>query len=502
MLAVYIVTALLLIVINAFFVLAEFAIVKVRQTRVEELAQAGNIRAKILKNIQESIDEYLSVCQLGITLASIGLGFVGEHAFATIFTYLLKFINIHSSIVIHTVAIIASYIFVSYLHILFGELIPKSIAIRQSEKASLLSSYPLRVFRGLFYIPLQILNFNVKVLLRLLRCSTNIKESFHSEEEIRMILERSENIGVMSFPRLLLMENILDFGTRKVKDAMKKRHEVKTLNINSPWEENLAIIKEYKYSRYPLIDNVQPLPVGIIHVKNILFNINNIKQSSDLVAFAKPYQIINEDTALETLVLTLQKNRTHVAITTDNQGRWTGFITFEDILEEIVGSIEDEFEKEPPLIVSDIINKKHIILQLEADNLTQAIEECILSISLHDISISVDSIMEAVLDRVKKMKVYVVEGLVILPARLSGLSAPLLILARSPRGITIEGGIERIYFMIIILTPLDIPHLYTRLLAKILNLVGSEYVRNHLIRAKTKDQIVEILKSADPISLS
>jgi len=201
--AIYLFLAVLLLLLNAFFVLAEFAAVKTRTSRVRQLAAEGIARAKVVEHVQAHLDEYLSVCQVGITFASIGLGFVGEPAFATL---LKKALGLHTAAA-HTVAVSAAYVLVSALHIVLGELLPKSLAIRKPEGSALLTAGPLRFFHRLFWVPLVVLNGTTIGILKLFGVSRRVEESEHSEEELRIILADTQETGVLSFERLLLLEN-------------------------------------------------------------------------------------------------------------------------------------------------------------------------------------------------------------------------------------------------------------------------------------------------------
>src|SRR5271157_2329299 len=192
----YLILALLLILLNAFFVLAEFAAVKMRPTQVEALAEAGNRRAKFLERIQAHLDEYLSVCQVGITLASIGLGFVGEPAFAEFLLPAVKWVGIRgvaTTITAHGIAVAAAYLLVSFLHIVLGELVPKSVAIRRTENAALFTALPLVIFRYIFIAPIWLLNSTVNGILRVFRLPPVTGHGIHSEEEIRVILDQSQS---------------------------------------------------------------------------------------------------------------------------------------------------------------------------------------------------------------------------------------------------------------------------------------------------------------------
>jgi CBS domain containing-hemolysin-like protein len=237
LLSIYVLIAIVLIFLNAFFVLAEFAAVKMRPTQVEALAEAGNGRARIVERIQAHLDEFLSVCQVGITLASIGLGFVGEPAFAKLILPAVQWVGITgvaTRITAHSVAIAIAYLLVSFLHIVLGELVPKSVAIRSTEKSALLTAWPMVIFRYIFIAPIWLLNATVNGILRVFRLPPVTGHGAHSEEEIRIILDQSQSSGMLSFRRLLHMENVLDMGTLTVRNAMRARRLVRSQHDRAP----------------------------------------------------------------------------------------------------------------------------------------------------------------------------------------------------------------------------------------------------------------------------
>ena len=234
--ALYLLIAVVLIFMNAFFVLAEFSAVKLRPTQVEAMANRGDRRIKSTERIQAHLDEFLSVCQVGITLASIGLGFVGEPAFAALILPLVQMVGLPGSaanLTAHSISIAISYLVVSYLHIVLGELVPKSLAIRGTERAALFTARPMVVFRSIFIAPIWLLNGSVNIILRIFRMPPVTKDTAHSEEEIRIILDQSQTSGMLSFRRLLHMENVLDMGSLTVHNAMRPRRLVRCLTLSA-----------------------------------------------------------------------------------------------------------------------------------------------------------------------------------------------------------------------------------------------------------------------------
>lgn len=485
----------LLLLVNAFFVLAEFAMVKLRPTQVDALVHAGNPRAGLVAHIQAHLDEYLSVCQLGITLASIGLGFVGEPAFASLLQPLLG-----SWAWAHGVAIGFSYLMVSFLHILFGELVPKSLAIRAPERSALEVSRFLKAARFLLWVPLMVLNGSANLVLRLVGFGAPAEEAEHSEQELRIILELSQSAGSLSFRQLLLMENVFDLRAVRVRDAMRHRDGIAVLRVDAPWETNFAVIQKARQTRYPLVDGGGK-PLGIVHVKDLVLAGPEGIGHPDLRRLARPFQTVREDASLETLLGDLQRRHRHMAIVLDASDRWTGLITFEDIIEEIVGTIEDEFELEQPMFLADGLTQGRVVLGLAAESLEAAIREALARVPVSELPIPAARIANAVVERERGMPTLLARGLAAPHARLDEIREFVLVFARSEEGIPVPGRDERAHLLFIMVTPGRDPRVQLRLLARVAGLLDSEYVVDRLREAENAEQVVEVLRAADPGAL-
>lgn len=495
--AFYLLLAALLLFLNAFFVLAEFAAVKMRPSRVQALVDQGNARARIVQHVQARVDEYLSVCQVGITFASIGLGFVGEPAIAQMIVALTG----ASSTAAHRIAVGVAYLLVSFLHILVGELIPKSLAIRRTEHAALLTALPLKVFRWIFYPPLVILNGAANAALALFGLPRTVREPEHTEEELKILLAQSQTSGLLSFRRLLLLENIFDLGELRVRDAMRPRDAVKVLRAGVPWEENFRVLRETRFSRYPLLDGGD-MPIGILHVKDLLYEGPEKWPTVDLRTIARPYVTTSEDVPLENLLGEFQRQRVHLAIVRNAEGRWTGFLSLEDLIEEILGTIEDEFEVEPPIALADALTPGRVILDLEASSLEEVIGQAFGRIRAEELPLPRERMVKAVLDRERAMSTYLGRGLAVPHARLEGLDRPVLLFVRPGGGVPVQGRDERARLIFILMTPAGAPRVQVRLLARICGFLDSEYVTERLLEARTPAEIVEAVRAAEPLAVS
>jgi CBS domain containing-hemolysin-like protein len=491
---IYLFLAVILLGLNAFFVLAEFAAIKMRGSRVQQLVSEGRAGAKLVQHIQANLDEYLAVCQVGITFASIGLGATAEPAFAS----LVERLTGATSRVAHGFATAFAVILASSLHVVVGEQVPKMLAIHRPESAALWIARPLQIFRGLLWLPLKVLSAATRVCLRPLGIRGESKEVDHSEEELRIILAKSQTAGVMSFRRLLLLENIFDLSELKVRDAMRIRDAAKTLRLSAPWEENLKIVRDSKLSRFPVVDDAGA-PVGVVHVKDIFYGGG---EAPDLRRLARPFVTAFEDAPLEALLGELQKSRVHLAVVKSMEGKWTGVITLEDIVEEITGTIEDEFETEPQIHLSDALSAGRVVLDVEADSLAEAVGQAFGRIDQGDLPLPKEKIVPAVLDRERAMSTYLGNGLAVPHARLEGLEKPAIVFARSTPGIPVKGREDKAHLLFILLTPSGQPRIQVRLLARVAAIIGSEYVGERLRRADSRTAVVEAVRAAEQVTLS
>lgn len=345
----YLLLAALLVFLNAFFVAAEFAIVKVRSTRVRELVREGVRGSSAVESAIKDLDAYLSATQLGITLASLGLGWIGEPAFASIVGPLLASFGIWSEKVVHSISLTLAFALITFLHIVLGELAPKSLAIRRPEETSLLVAPPLQLFYRLFYPALWFLNASSGFFLQLLRITPATEtELAHSEEELRLLLAESHRTGTLSASKRKLLENVFDYTRRSAKHIMVPRADIVHLSLRRSLDDNLEMIRQTQHTRYPLCDDDIDHIVGMIHAKDLFQPAEGLKGTSDLLKLKRDILFVPESRPLEALQRDFQQRRVHMAVVVDEYGGTSGLVTLEDILEEIVGEIQDEFDAEGP----------------------------------------------------------------------------------------------------------------------------------------------------------
>ncbi|HYE97689.1 MAG TPA: PTS sugar transporter subunit IIA, partial [Planctomycetota bacterium] len=303
------------------------------------------------------------------------------------------------------------------------------------------------------------------------------------------------------FRRLLLMENIFDLGELRVRDAMRSRDGTRVLKAKAPWEENLKVVRESRLSRFPLLDD-GPMPAGVVHVKDLLYEGGARPEGPDLRRLARPYVTLPEELPLETALGELQRRRVHLAIVTGEKGAWTGVLSLEDVIEEIIGSVEDEFESEPPIHLSDALTPGRVVLGIEASSLEELVGQVFGRIDAKELPLPVEKVVRSVLERERAMSTYLGNGLAIPHARLEGIDKPVVLFGRSETGVPVKGRDEKAHLAFILLTPAGAPRMQVRLLARVAALVGSEYVDERLRAADSSQAVVEVIRAGEPVTLS
>ncbi len=346
----YLLLAFLFIVVNGVFVAAEFAIVKVRPTQLAELAAAGSSRARMARRIHKKLDSYLSATQLGITLASLALGWVGEPAFAHVIQPHLGFLGTYGPSVAHSVAATLAFMSITWLHITLGELGPKYIAIQRSVGTAMWLSYVLRGFYVLMFPIIWVLNHSSNAVLRLVGIHPAAgTEMVHSQEELRSILASSEKAGVLSEENREIIEGVFQFSKRTARQIMVPRTDVAILSTTKSIAENLGIIGTTRHTRYPLCEGTLDKTVGLIHVKDLL--LAQLKgPGRPMLELKRDVLFVPENSTVEALLSQMIEHKTHMAIVLDEYGGASGIVSLENITEELFGQIQDEFDRERPEI--------------------------------------------------------------------------------------------------------------------------------------------------------
>ncbi|HWI66607.1 MAG TPA: hemolysin family protein [Symbiobacteriaceae bacterium] len=344
--ALMLVVALLLVLLNGFFVAAEFAIVKVRATRIQQMKEEGNRRASVAHEVVVHLDEHLSATQLGITLASLALGWVGEPAVARLVEPPLVALGLASPILVHTIGFVVAFSVITILHIVLGELVPKSMAIARAEELTLACAPGLRFFYRIFKGPIWVLNGIASTVLRWTGFRRPSEQELAlSGEELRMLVSASARGGHLDETERVLLDNVFDFSERVAREVMVPRNEMQCLFVDEPFEDALVTAMEAGFTRYPVCQADKDHVLGMIHLRD-LFGIGQAVR--DLRQIMRPVMVFPETVSISRLLKEFQRQRGQIAILVDEYGGTAGLATLEDLLEEIVGEIQDEFDDEAP----------------------------------------------------------------------------------------------------------------------------------------------------------
>ena len=367
-----------LIAMNGFFVAAEFACVKIRPSRLETLIQEGSRQAKYAKKLTDHLDASLSVTQLGITLASLGLGWVGEPAVATLILPVTHAVGL-DDVVGHTISLALAFSIITGLHIVLGELTPKTMAIQNVEKIMLSVALPMLVFHRVMYPFVWLLNHVANWVAHRMGFHTASEgDDAHTEEEIRLLMEESHRQGLIDDTEVDFVDNVFDFTDLNVREIMTPRTDMVCLYLEDTMDENLHTILEEQLTRYPICHEDKDHIVGFLHVKDLM-RVMAEGRKPNLRRLARKALIVPESMDVSVLLKTMQKQRSQMAIVVDEYGGTAGMVTIEDIVEEIVGDIQDEFDEERP--TAERRGKR--IFSVDAKMLLEELED-ILEIDIED----------------------------------------------------------------------------------------------------------------------
>jgi CBS domain containing-hemolysin-like protein len=357
----YIILTIFLVILNGFFVAAEFAMVRVRGSQIEIQAKAGSGMAKVARGIMHNLDGYLAATQLGITIASLALGWIGQEVVTKLMLNVFNTFGvvITSEFIINTSHAVA-FALITIFHIVFGELAPKSIAIQRSVRTVLAISLPLRIFYIVFRPIIWALNTFANFILRIIGInSVSGHEAHHSSEELQYLLEQGKETGALDSNEHELIQNVFDFNERVVKNIMVPRTKISGIEVSTHKSELLEILITEGYSRMPVYDDVIDKIVGIVHAKDILPLLARNEEIILKNIIRKPY-FVPETKKINDLMAELQQKRIQIAIVSDEFGGTAGMVTLEDIVEELVGEIQDEYDEEKPIV--EKINDREFVV--------------------------------------------------------------------------------------------------------------------------------------------
>jgi CBS domain containing-hemolysin-like protein len=493
----------LLIAASAFFVLLEYALVRVRPARVEMLARKGSRRALMVQEMLAHIDEYLAAIQVGITAIGLALGAVGEPAITAMLSSRAE--SLLGDLPDAWLRVVSFWIAVgllAFFQIVLAELVPRSIAIHYAEPLALWGAAPLRVMATFLRLPIRVMSgFSRAVVFVLGMKPASDAAHTVSVDEMRVILGETHEKGAIPLERLLLLENLFDFGSAKASDAMRPREKIAFLSLSRTWAENLAVIREKRFSRYPLCETGPDSIIGFVHVKDLLFREG--EGEPDLRKKKRDLLEVSEGEPLERLLKTMPDKGQHMALVKDGSGRVAGVLTLEDIIEELVGEIRDEFDKTHGWVSGELFSKAAVDANLPAADRRAVIRHLVDRLKGLHPELDAEAAFNAVWDRELKFTSAIGGGVLLPHARLPGLPQPLVAVGRFPKAPplpTPDAVPLRLVFLL--LTPLETPVVQLKVLQRIASLLTNETLRRKLLRAKTDPALLELLRTADTLLAS
>ena len=348
----------LLLIASAIFVMFEFALVKLRPTRVNELVESGNKTAKILVTMVEQLDHYLSATQLGITIVSLGLGWIGESTFHSLFNPIFELLNLNETVT-HTISLVVAFGFMTLLHVVLGELVPKTIAIQSAEKTCLRVAWPMYMFDKVMRPLVWLLNSLANLIAKMLGFEpASEHDDIHSEQELRTIMKSSRLHGQINDVEYRYVERVFEFDNKIAKEIMTPRTEVEAIDMSDSLGIIMRQLKQEEYTRYPVIeDGDKDKILGILNVKKLLFTDKPIETTKDLEEYIAPAIKIFEHTPISQVLATIKQNREHMIVITDEYGGTSGVV----IVEEITGEIRDEFDEDEQSLIKKLKNGHYLV---------------------------------------------------------------------------------------------------------------------------------------------
>lgn len=485
---------------NALFVLVEFAIVRVRTSRIEMLVRTEKPGALHVQEVLSRLDVYLAAIQLGLTITALTLGAIGEPALTHWFKgHFERFPILPPPRILHGISFALALLILAFSHTVFGELVPRLVGIQKAEIVSLWSAYPLRLFSLAFRIPIAFMSFCSVAILRLFGMkSIADSESAVTEEEMRILLGETHEKGTFPLERLLLLENLFDFGSAKASEAMIPLEKAAMLSLNVPWTENLETIRARRYSRYPLRDETLGI-VGMLHVKDFLFKSED-GRVPDLRALRREIALVSESDSLEKLLKYFPDKGIHMALVHNAAGAAVGLLTLEDIIEELIGEVHDEFDLPQAWSLMDVVVAPALAVGLAAADRQSAIAQLLAKLKAAFPELNEPEILKAILDREMKFSSAVGHGVAVPHARLPNISRPMVAVGRFSKPVPFPSPDSApVKLVFLILTPASSPIIQLKVLARIASLATNENLRRKLLRAKTAESMLEILRTADTL---
>lgn len=490
-----------LIGLNVLFVLMEYALVRVRPARIELLARQGNPRAIRVQEMLAHLDDSLAAIQVGVTLIALALGAFAEPPItAMLQSGTERLLGDLPDGPLRVISLISAFGVLAYIQIVVGELLPRAIAIHKTEALALWGAPPLRLFAMFCHLPVRAMSASSAALLRIMRLKpASESEANISEEEIRLLLSESQERGTLPFERLILHENLFDLSQAKARDAMTPRDRIAFLSLAKPWSDNLEVIKNRRLTRYPLCRDGLESVIGLIHVKDLFLQASG----PDLEKARRDIATVAETEPVERMLKIFPDKGTHMAIVKDADGAVSGLVTMEDLMEELVGEVQDEFDLPQARSLSEVMVPSAVALQLEAASVEDAIRR-LLDRLVPAAEIPREAALSAALDRERRFSSAVGRGVAVPHARLPELKRSFVALGRFARPVPFAALPDRVpvRLVFLVLTPANAPVAQLRILSRIAALASNETVRRRLMRAKTAEALLDAIRTADTLLAS
>jgi CBS domain containing-hemolysin-like protein len=493
-----------LIAVNALFVLMEFALMRVRPARIEILARKGHARALAVQRVLARFDEYLAAMQVCITIVSLALGAIGEPAVVDeLQRHFSRWIENIPPSWAYALAFAIAVAALAFVQIVLAELIPRAVAIHYAEPIALFGARPLKILALGLRLPIQMTTACSKGFLRLFGLKPAAEaEHTVSVEEMRVLLGDTQDKGAMPLERLILLENLFDFASAKVAEAMRPREKIAFLSLARTWAENLAVIRAKRFTRYPLCEKDElDTAVGYVHLKDLI--LKDAGAEPDLKHLRRDLFEISDAEPLEKLIKTMPDKGIHMALVRDGLSRVVGLLTLEDIFEELVGEVRDEFGRSRGWADGELFARAVVDANLPPGERRDAISYLIARLKTARPELDGKAALEAVWERELKFASAVGRGVIVPHARLLGLTEPIIAVGRyaKPAAFPTPDGVP-VRLVFLILTPAETPVIQLQILKRIASLVTNENLRRKIWRAKTDEALLEILRTADTLLAS
>jgi|SRR6185312_13739798 len=492
-----------LVVVNGLFVLLEFGLMRARPARIELLARKGNARAIAVQEILGRLDEHLAAIQVMLALESIALGAIGEPAVVHGLQHFGRLIEWFPPSYMRVLSFVIAVAALTFVQMVLGELVPRAIAIHYAEKAALAGARPLKAMALALRWPIRLTTVSSRAILRLFGLKS-ASEADHSTsvEEMRVLLGETQDKGAMPLERLILLENVFDFASAKASEAMRPREKIQYLVVGRPWSENLAVIRQKRFTRYPLCekDDVDTA-IGYMHLKDLILREDG--GEPDLKRLRRDLFEISDAEPLEKLVKSLPDKGVHMALVRDGLNRVAGLLTLEDIIEELIGEVRDEFGRSRGWADGQLFTRAVAEANLPMGDRRSAISYLIARLKTARPELDGRAALEAVWERELKFASAVGRGVIVPHARLFGLTEPIIAVGRYAKPAmfpTPDGVGVRLVFLI--LTPAEQPVMQLKILQRIASMMMNENLRRKLWRAKTDESLLEMLRTADTLLAS